>query len=89
MFVGYDYELNPECDLYFNLFFEAVSAAFQRRPQRIYIGQTSDEFKHQKLCGFQIPLSIYVKGSHPVINAIIKNAFGLFFPPRPMQYPLS
>jgi predicted N-acyltransferase len=89
MFVGYDYELNPECDLYFNLFFEAVAAAFQRRPQRIYIGQTSDEFKHQKLCGFQIPLSIYVKGSHPVINAIIKNAFGLFFPPRPMQYPLS
>jgi predicted N-acyltransferase len=87
MFVGYDYELNPECDLYFNLFFEAVSAAFQRRPQRIYIGQTSDEFKHQKLSGFQIPLSIYVKGTHPVIKALIKNAFGLFFPPRPMHYP--
>jgi predicted N-acyltransferase len=87
MFVGYDYELNPECDLYFNLFFEAVSEAFRRRPRRIYIGQTSDEFKHQKLCGFQVPLSIYVKGTHPVISALIKNAFGLFFPPRPMQYP--
>jgi predicted N-acyltransferase len=89
MFVGYDYELNPECDLYFNLFFEAVSAAFERRPRRIYIGQTSDDFKHQKLSGFQIPLSIYVKGTHPVINALIKNAFGLFFPPRPLQYPQS
>jgi predicted N-acyltransferase len=88
MFVGYDYDLNPECDLYFNLFFEAVSAAFERQPRRIYIGQTSDEFKHQKLSGFQVPLSIYVKGTHPVINALIKNAFGLFFPPRPMQYPL-
>jgi predicted N-acyltransferase len=87
MFVGYDYDLNPECDLYFNLFFEAISEAFRRGPRRIYIGQTSDEFKHQKLSGFQVPLSIYVKGTHPVINALIKNAFGLFFPPRPMQYP--
>jgi len=87
MFVGYDYKLNPDCDLYFNLFYEAVSAAFQRRPRRIYIGQTSDEFKHQKLSSFQVPLSIYVKGTHPVINALVKNAFGLFFPPRPMQYP--
>jgi predicted N-acyltransferase len=87
MFVGYDYDLNPECDLYFNLFFEAVSAAFQRRPRRIYIGQTSDEFKHQKLSGFQVPLSIYIKGTHRVINALINNAYGLFFPPRPIQYP--
>ncbi len=87
MFVGYDYDLNPECDLYFNLFFEAVSAAFQRNPRRIYIGQTSDEFKHQKLSGFQVPLSIYVKATHPVVNALVKNTFSLFFPPRPMQYP--
>jgi predicted N-acyltransferase len=87
MFVGYDYELNPECDLYFNLFFEAVAAAFERRPRRIYIGQTSDDFKHQKLSGFQIPLSIYVKGTHPLVSALIKNAFGLFFPLRPLQYP--
>ncbi len=87
MFVGYDYDLNPECDLYFNLFFEAVAAAFQRDPRRIYVGQTSDEFKHQKLSSFQIPLSIYVKGTHPLVNTLIKNAFGLFFPPRPMHYP--
>jgi hypothetical protein len=87
MFVGYDYGLNPDSDLYFNLFFEAVSAAFQRRPRKIYIGQTSDEFKHQKLSSFQVPLSIYVKGTRPLVNALIKNGFGLFFPPRPMQYP--
>jgi predicted N-acyltransferase len=87
MFVGYDYDLNPESDLYFNLFFEAMTAAFERQPRRIYIGQTSDEFKHQKLSSFQVPLSIYVKGTHPLVNALIKNAFGLFFPPRPMQYP--
>ncbi|HEV8004350.1 MAG TPA: GNAT family N-acetyltransferase [Planctomycetaceae bacterium] len=87
MFVGYDYELNPKCDLYFNLFFEAVSAAFQRGPRRIYVGQTSDEFKHQKLSSYQVPLSIYVKGTHPLVNTLIKQAFGLFFPPRPMQYP--
>jgi predicted N-acyltransferase len=89
MFVGYDYELNPECDLYFNLFFEAVAAAFQRGPRRIYVGQTSDEFKHQKLSSFQVPLSIYVKGTHPLVNTLVKRAFGLFFPPRPMQYPLN
>jgi predicted N-acyltransferase len=87
MFVGYDYDLNPSCDLYFNVFFEAMDAAFQRGPRRIYIGQTSDEFKHQKLTSFQIPLSIYVKATNPLVNALIKNAFGLFFPPRPMQYP--
>jgi predicted N-acyltransferase len=85
MFVGLDYDLNPQCDLYFNLFFEALDGAFARGPREIYVGQTSDEFKHQKLSAYQFPLSIYVKGGNPVSRAVIKLAFHSFFPARPLR----
>lgn len=87
MFVGLDYRLNAECDLYFNLFFETLGAAFARRPRRIHVGQTSDDFKHQKLCAFQVPLTIYVKGFDWLVRSLLVCGFNWFFPRRPMKYP--
>jgi predicted N-acyltransferase len=87
MFVGFDYRLNPQCDLYFNLFFESLGAAFARAPRRIHVGQTSDDFKHQKLSAFQVPLSIYVKGCHWLANPLLARTSDLFFPSRPLKYP--
>ena len=87
MFIGLDYRLNPECDLYFNVFFEALGAAFDRGPRHIHVGQTSDEFKHQKLTAYQIPLAMYVKGCAWLVNLFLKHRFEWFFPPRPLKYP--
>jgi predicted N-acyltransferase len=87
MFIGLDYSLNRECDLYFNIFFEALGAAFERGPRRIYVGQTSDDFKHQKLSTFQVPLTLYTKGVRWIVRGLLASGFGWFFPPRPVKYP--
>jgi predicted N-acyltransferase len=89
MFIGLDYDLNRECDLYFNIFYEAMRAAFERGPRRIYVGQTSDDFKHQKLSTFQIPLRIYAKGVRLIPRALMGARFDWFFPARPMKYPAA
>jgi predicted N-acyltransferase len=89
MFIGLDYSLNRECDLYFNIFFEALGAAFERGPRHIYVGQTSDDFKHQKLSTFQVPLSLYVKGVRWIARGLLAAGFGWFFPRRPVKYPDS
>ena len=89
LFVGVDYDLNPECDLYFNIFFEAIGAAFERGTPHIFAGQTSDDFKHQKLSSFQIPLTLYAKGIRLIPRHMMNFRFDWFFPPRPMKYPLG
>jgi predicted N-acyltransferase len=88
MFIGLDYSLNRECDLYFNIFFEALGAAFERGPRRIYVGQTSDDFKHQKLSTFQVPLTLYAKGLRWITRGLMAARFDWFFPPRPVKYPV-
>jgi predicted N-acyltransferase len=87
MFIGLDYDLNRECDLYFNVFFEAIGAAFERGARRIYVGQTSDDFKHQKLSTYQVPLTLYAKGLRWITRGLLATRFDWFFPPRPMKYP--
>jgi predicted N-acyltransferase len=87
MFIGLDYGLNARCDLYFNLFFETLDPVFARRPSRVFVGQTSDDFKHQKLSAFQLPLSLYVKGCNRLADTLLAKCFDLFFPPRPMKFP--
>jgi predicted N-acyltransferase len=88
MFIGLDYGRNAECDLYFNLFFETLDAVFPRTPSRVFVGQTSDDFKHQKLSAFQVPLSLYVKGCNRLVDTLLGRCFDLFFPPRPLKYPV-
>ena len=60
---------------------------FERGPRRIYVGQTSDDFKHQKLSTYQVPLTLYVKGRQWVARGLLASGFRWFFPPRPMKYP--
>lgn len=89
MFIGLDYNLNRECDLYFNIFYAAMEEAFVRGPRRIYVGQTSDEFKHQKLSTFQVPLNLFVKGRRWLTRQFLAARFEWFFPERPMRYPAA
>ena len=87
LFVGLDYSLNAESELYFNIFFEAVGAAFERGPKHIFVGQTSDDFKHQKLSSHQVPLFVYAKGIKLIPRRLMASHFSWFFPNRPMKFP--
>src|SRR5262249_32569865 len=82
IFVGYDKAVNAEHDLYFNLFFHAVDHAYRQKVGVIHVGQSADEFKHQKLGCHQRPLYFYIKG----IDWATRQLFGHFsrsmFPAR-------
>ncbi len=86
MFVGVDYAINNECDLYFNLFYNAVDEAFRLGATTVDVGQTSNEFKRQKLGAKQFPSSVYLKGIDWLTRFAMKLAFNAFLPkPEPMR----
>lgn len=82
MFVGYDATLNPECDLYFNLFFQAIDRAYRQKVGVIHVGQSADEFKHQKLGCHQRPLYFYIKGVDWATRRLLDRFSRAMFPPR-------
>lgn len=85
MFVGVRYDCNAECDLYFNLFFHAIDAAFRRGTDEIHVGQSADEFKRQKFSCWHQPLSFYVKPVGLPSRAVFALAFRSLFPPHPAR----
>jgi predicted N-acyltransferase len=80
MFIGFDYELNPQTDLYFNLFYNALDYGLRHRFKHFYFGQTSDTFKSQKLGCTQQPLTLYVKALRPAARLILWLGFDTIFP---------
>lgn len=85
MFVGVDYDLNPKVDLYFNLFFHALDFGFRRQVAEIIVGQSADDFKHQKLGCHQKTLSFFVKGIDWGTRQVIRHAFHVLFPSHPLR----
>ncbi|MDA1012900.1 MAG: GNAT family N-acetyltransferase [Planctomycetota bacterium] len=85
MFVGVRYDLKSESDLYFNLFFHAIDAAFQKQTDEIHVGQSADEFKRQKFRCWQQPLYFYVKPIRLAARIGMELAFDSFFPPHPAR----
>jgi predicted N-acyltransferase len=86
MFMGVDYDLNRKLDVYFNLFYEALGTAYERRPRLICVGQTTDDVKHEKLGAYQVPLTLYVKARRPLVRSVLAVRFEWFFPNRPLKY---
>ncbi|HTI51199.1 MAG TPA: GNAT family N-acetyltransferase [Planctomycetaceae bacterium] len=82
MFVGYDAALNPEYDVYFNLFFHAIDRAYRQNVGVIHVGQSADEFKHQKLGCHQRPLYFYIKGIDWTTRHVLERFGRSMFPPR-------
>jgi predicted N-acyltransferase len=85
--LGVDYDVNSEAEVYFNLLYDSIDFAFRRGAQKIWIGQTTDVLKHEKLGCFQVPRSVYVKACHWAVRPILETGFSWFFPPRPLLYP--
>ncbi|HUE16536.1 MAG TPA: GNAT family N-acetyltransferase [Planctomycetaceae bacterium] len=87
LFVGLDYGVNSQCDLYFNLLYDVMDIALRRRPRTIVAGQTADAVKHTKLGCYQLPMSLYVKGGRWSMRLVLKLAFSWIFPAHPIEFP--
>jgi predicted N-acyltransferase len=86
LYIGLNYDLNSQSDLYFNLLFHAMDLAYRRQPEAIFVGQSADTIKHEKLNCYQVPLSLYVKGGRWSMRWFLKLAFERIFPPQPLKY---
>jgi hypothetical protein len=87
LFVGLDYEVNSQSELYFNLLYRLVDLALRRKAREISVGQTADELKNYKLGCYQVPMSIFVKGGRWSTRLVLKLAFSWIFPSRPITFP--
>ena len=84
LFVGLDYDINRDADLYFNLLFRTIADGAGYGATAVEIGQNSDYFKRTKLGAIQSARSIYVRGSSELMNWVIRLLFKQLFPARPL-----
>jgi predicted N-acyltransferase len=63
LYIGFDYEINPRLNVYFNLVERSLRIAIERKCQVCYFGPASYEFK-TRLGATTFPLTAYMK--HPV-----------------------
>lgn len=82
IFVGYDATLNAESDLYFNVFFHALDHAYRQHGLEICVGQSADDFKHQKLGAHQHPLYFFIRGADAPTRWVLKHFGKAMFPAR-------
>ncbi len=81
-FCGFDYELNEEAELYFNLLYEDLDYALRQNVRSIQIGQTADEVKMRVGC-YREPRFFYVKVREPSLQLLLRAAAPSLFPPAP------
>ncbi|MBS0263447.1 MAG: GNAT family N-acetyltransferase [Planctomycetes bacterium] len=87
LYVGVDYELNQEYDLYFNAMYAMLDASLRRGVELISWGQTADQFKKLKLDCYQTPRYFYLKGTNWLMSAVINFLFSRLFPARDIPVP--
>lgn len=81
-FCGFDYELNAEAELYFNLLFADLDYALQQNVSSIQIGQTADQYKERVGC-YREPRYLYIKVREPGLQLLLRAAGTSLFPPAP------
>lgn len=81
---GYDYLLNHELDVYFNLCYQVLDDAFRQGVRDVDLGQTSDEFK-ARLGSIATPLWFFVRGTGPFTHVGLQVSRRFTFPrPKPV-----
>lgn len=78
--VGFDYALNHEHDLYFNLMAQDLDYALRQGAQEILVGQTADVFKSRIGCEVR-GRYVYVKGTRWFSARPLRVTYPLFMPP--------
>jgi len=71
LFDGFDYALNAECDLYFNLMYAGLDRALRKRVNKIYVGHAANVFKARLGC-HSVPLYVFTKGLGPLMSRIVR-----------------
>jgi len=82
LFCGFNYELNAEADLYFNLMCEDLDYALRQNVRSIHVGQTADEFKSRMGCSLE-PRFFYVKARDRLLQTLVRAASPYLFPAAP------
>jgi predicted N-acyltransferase len=82
LYVGLDYPLNDQYDLYFNLYHHDLDRAFRRGVRVFRMGQTSDAFK-ARLGAVQQTLHAYAFAPSPLLNFGLQKFAKYAFPPVP------
>ena len=78
----FDYQLNEETDLYFNLLYEDIDYALRQNVRSLHVGQTANEFKSRVGCYLE-PRFFYVKARDPGIQFLVRAGSPYLFPPAP------
>lgn len=81
-FCGFDYNLNPETDLYFNLMYEDLDYALRQNVRSLHVGQTANEIKSRMGCYLE-PRFFYVKSLDPVLQVLVRAGRLFLFPSPP------
>jgi predicted N-acyltransferase len=82
LFCGFDYKLNDDTDLYFNLMYEDLDFALRQNVRSIHVGQTANEFKSRTGCYLE-PRFFYVKALGPGLQSLVRAGSPYLFPPAP------
>ncbi|MCE9554387.1 MAG: GNAT family N-acetyltransferase [Planctomycetes bacterium] len=80
LFVGIDYTLNDESDVYFNLMMHDLDYGLRQGACPLLVGQTSDVFKSRLGCQAE-PRFVYIKATAWWLHWSIRATKDWFFPP--------
>lgn len=86
LFIGVDYSLNAEVDLYFNTMLRGIDGALRSGVSDIYVGQAADDFKARIGC-HQQPRYLYLKSPSRLIHAMFRPIARFIFPKPPLPPP--
>jgi predicted N-acyltransferase len=81
-FCGFDYHINAEAELYFNLLYEDLDYALRQNVRSISVGQTANEFKSRVGCYLE-PRFFYIKSRDPIFQFLVRAGSLYLFSPAP------
>ena len=86
LFIGVDYSLNTDTDLYFNTMLRGIDGALKNGATDIFVGQAADDFKARIGCRQQ-PRFIYLKSPNRVFQWFFRRIARFIFPRPPAPAP--
>ncbi|MGZ6416821.1 MAG: hypothetical protein ACXVDW_21755, partial [Bacteroidia bacterium] len=70
-FIGLDYSINKELDLYQNILYDYVKEAVENSAKKLFLGRTASEIK-STVGAEALELTCYIRHRNPLSNRIIK-----------------
>ena len=80
LLVGFDYDLNPDDEIYFNLVKQVVAESIRLGADSVVMGQTSYALKSRFGARFE-PLYFYLRHRRPLVQQLLVRFAPFLFPP--------